>query len=83
MAVGPSAPPMIAMALASFNVNSKPGIRFNAIAPNKVAKIPNCAAAPSNNILGLAISALKSVIAPTPIKMSRGNTPVSMPILYM
>eukprot|EP01093_Parvamoeba_rugata_P009809 TRINITY_DN2691_c0_g2_i1.p1 TRINITY_DN2691_c0_g2~~TRINITY_DN2691_c0_g2_i1.p1 ORF type:complete len:103 (-),score=7.04 TRINITY_DN2691_c0_g2_i1:102-410(-) len=79
IAVGPSAPPIMAIAEAFFNVNSNPGTRFNAIAPNKVPKIPNCAAAPSSSIRGLAIKALKSVIAPTPINMSSGNTPVSIP----
>ena len=53
------------------------------MAPNNVAKIPNCAAAPSNNIRGFAISALKSVSAPTPIKISNGNTPVSIPMGYI
>ena len=81
IAVGPSAPPIIAMALASLRVNSNPGTRLSAIAPNKVAKIPNWAAAPSSNIRGLAMRAPKSVIAPTPIKISNGKTPVSMPIL--
>ena len=37
------------------------------------AKIPNCAAAPSKKLLGLAISGPKSVIAPTPKKISDGN----------
>jgi hypothetical protein len=41
IAVGPSAPPIIAIADASCRVNSKPGIKLSKIAPNKVAKIPN------------------------------------------
>ena len=82
MAVGPSAPPMMAMAEASARLKSKPGIRFSARAPSRVAKMPNWAAAPRNRVIGMAIRALKSVSAPTPMKISSGNTPLSMPTWY-
>ena len=49
------------------------------MAPSNVAKIPNCAAAPSNNVFGLAKSGPKSVNAPTPINMINGNAPDSIP----
>ena len=51
----------------------------NRTAPIKVAKIPNCAAAPKNSVLGLASKGPKSVIAPTPIKIMSGKAPLSMP----
>jgi len=38
-----------------------------------VMKSPNCAAAPSRNVRGAAISGPKSVSAPTPRKISGGN----------
>jgi len=79
MAVGPSAPPMMAMDAASWMVNSNPGSRLSSTAPIRVAKMPNWAAAPSSSVLGLAIRAPKSVSAPTPMKISSGKTPVSMP----
>ena len=60
--------------------NSNPGTKLSKIAPNKVAKIPNCAAAPKNKVFGFAINAPKSVKAPTPIKIMSGKTPVSIPI---
>ena len=46
--------------------------------PNKIArkyapKIPNCAAAPSRKLIGFAINGPKSVIAPTPRKISEGR----------
>ena len=44
-----------------------------AIAPKYAAKIPNCAAAPSKKLIGFAISGPKSVIAPTPRKISEGR----------
>ena len=50
-------------------------------APNSAKKMPNCAAPPRIAALGLAISGPKSVIAPTPMKIMIGNTPVSMPNL--
>ena len=52
MAVGPSAPPIMAIAAASFKEKSNPGIVLSAKAPRRVAKIPNCAAAPSRVFLG-------------------------------
>jgi Na+-transporting methylmalonyl-CoA/oxaloacetate decarboxylase beta subunit len=41
------------MAAASFRLKSKIPMALKPMAPNKVAKIPNCAAAPSNKVLGL------------------------------
>jgi hypothetical protein len=70
---------MIAMEAASLRVKAKPGSSFNATAPSRVAKIPNCAAAPSNRVFGLAIRAPKSVKAPTPRKISSGKTPEAIP----
>ena len=42
-------------------------------APQKATKMPTCAAAPSSSVLGLAITGLKSVIAPSPRKMIGGR----------
>ena len=50
-------------------------VKPSRIAPMKVAKMPSCAAAPSKRLLGFAIRGPKSVIAPTPIKMSGGRMP--------
>ncbi len=47
-------------------------LKPNTRARIKARKIPSCAAAPSSRLLGLAISGPKSVIAPTPMKMSGG-----------
>ena len=66
MAVGPSAPPMMAMEAAA--AASKPKMT----APTKVRNTPSCAAAPMSMLLGLAISGPKSVMAPMPMKMSGG-----------
>ena len=66
MAVGPSAPPMMPMALDSEPV--KPMRRQ----PTKVMKMPSWAAAPSSRDLGLAMRGPKSVIAPTPMKIRQG-----------
>jgi hypothetical protein len=38
------------MAAASFRLKSKIPMALKPMAPNKVAKIPNCAAAPSNKV---------------------------------
>ena len=65
--VGPSAPPIIAIAAAAISLN--PISMASMYAP----KIPNCAAAPSRKLFGFAISGPKSVIAPTPRKMSDGK----------
>ena len=73
IAVGPSAPPMMAMEAACFSENPSP--RPSALiahAPRKVKKIPPCAAAPSIRLFGLAISGEKSVMAPIPMKISDG-----------
>ena len=78
--VGPSAPPMIPMEAASFRSNSIP-IFARTRAPIRAKKMPNWAAAPSNADFGLASSGPKSVMAPTPMKISSGNTPVSIPTL--
>ena len=67
IAVGPSAPPMMPMAAATLTGKWK-----ISRAPRKAEKIPNCAAAPSSREDGRAISGPKSVIAPTPIKISGG-----------
>ena len=66
MDVGPSAPPIMAIAPASPVLNAK------AIAPKKVPKIPICAAAPSNTSFGFESMVEKSVIAPIPRKISGG-----------
>ena len=73
IAVGPSAPPIIPMAPASFGV--KPKANAKQYAP----KIPIWAAAPTNINFGLEISAEKSVIAPIPRKISGGYTPYLTP----
>ena len=70
MAVGPSAPPIMPMEAASWAVKSP-----EPMAPMKVIKIPNWAAAPNSKDLGLAIKGPKSVIAPTPRKISGGKIP--------
>lgn len=67
IAVGPSAPPIIAIEPASAALNP------NAAAPINVKKIPDCAAAPSRKLFGFAISGAKSVIVPIPKKISGGN----------
>ena len=79
--VGPSAPPMMAMDAASLRVNSMPGIPSAVIAsaPIRVPKMPNCAAAPSSRVLGLASIGPKSVMAPTPRKISSGKMLVGRP----
>ena len=66
MAVGPSAPPMMPMEAASGPV--KP----SSTAPKKATNTPNCAAAPSSRLLGFASRGPKSVMAPTPRKISEG-----------
>ena len=66
---------MIPVAAACFKVNETTPSLFNSKAPITVAKMPNCAAAPNINVLGLASIGPKSVIAPTPIKMTNGATP--------
>ena len=47
-------------------------------APSTVAKIPNWAAAPRNRVRGLASSGPKSVIAPTPMNITSGATPLAL-----
>ena len=66
IAVGPSAPPRMPMEAASGPV--KP----SSTAPKNARNTPSCAAAPSSRLLGFASSGPKSVIAPTPRKMSEG-----------
>ena len=77
MAVGPSAPPMMAMAAAwaAVNMGSPPMMMLfpRKFARVKATYIPNWAAAPSRRLMGLAIRGPKSVIAPTPIKMRQGK----------
>ena len=60
---------------------SSPKIAASPSAPKSAKKMPNCAAAPRSADFGLAISGPKSVIAPTPMKIMIGKTPVSMPNL--
>ncbi len=74
MAVGPSAPPMMAIAPAWSGL--KPSRRATMYAP----KMPNCAAAPMSMSLGLAIRAEKSVMAPMPRKISGGYQPALTPL---
>ena len=50
-----------------------------AMAPSTVVKIPNWAAAPRNRVLGLASSGPKSVMAPTPMKITSGKIPGAIP----
>ncbi len=52
---------------------------INAIAVRKVANIPNCAAAPKKIIVGSLSRGEKSIIAPTPMKMSTGNNSFAIP----
>ena len=66
IAVGPSAPPIMPMLPAAFRSNPRK------VASTKGTKMPICAAAPSRRLDGLAMSGPKSVIAPTPRKMSGG-----------
>ena len=66
MAVGPSAPPMMPMDAACGPVKPRQ------MAPKNATKTPSCAAAPSSRLFGSAIRGPKSVIAPTPMKMSEG-----------
>ncbi len=71
MEVGPSAPPTMPMLPASC------ALKPSRIAPMKVTNMPSCAAAPRSRDFGLAISGPKSVIAPTPRKISGGSMPIS------
>ena len=83
MAVGPSAPPMMPMDAAAFSGStpkkSLPKSAASPSAPKSAKKMPNCAAPPRRAVFGFAISGPKSVIAPTPMKIMIGKTPVSMP----
>ena len=81
MAVGPSAPPIIPVAAACLRVKETIPRLFNSKAPRTVAKIPNCAAAPRINVFGFASMGPKSVIAPTPIKITNGATPEAIATL--
>ena len=69
IAVGPSAPPIMAIPAACDG--SKPIAKATMYAP----KMPNCAAAPISISFGLASNAEKSVMAPIPRKMSGGYHP--------
>ena len=68
MVVGPSAPPMMPIDAASGS--SKTPV---ASAPQKATNMPTCAAAPSSSVLGLEMTGLKSVSAPSPRKMIGGR----------
>ena len=74
MAVGPSAPPIIPKAAASFGVNP---IRM---ATSSTVKIPSWAAAPNMDKRRLRSIGPKSVNAPTPMKMIGGRNPVLISI---
>ena len=52
------------------------------IAKSIVAKIPNWAAAPKKSIKGDDISGLKSIMAPTAMKIKTGKSSVAIPALY-
>ena len=73
IAVGPSAPPIIAIPAAW--LGSKPRARATMYAP----KIPNWAAAPMSISLGLLIRAEKSVMAPMPRNTNGGYQPWRTP----
>jgi hypothetical protein len=73
MLVGPSAAPMMPMALAV--LRSKP----SSTAIIMVTKMPNWAAAPKKIMDGFLNSGAKSIIAPTAMKMRMGKSSVSMP----
>ncbi len=72
--VGPSAAPIIPIEAAC--VMLKP----NSTATIIVKNIPNWAAAPNRSINGFCRSGPKSIIAPIPIKISKGNNSVAIPI---
>ncbi|OPZ85172.1 MAG: hypothetical protein BWY74_03994 [Firmicutes bacterium ADurb.Bin419] len=76
IAVGPSAAPIIPIEAAA--PKSNPNSRAIII----VAKIPNWAAAPKNNMNGFCNNGPKSIIAPTAIKISTGNKSLCIPLLY-
>ena len=52
---------------------ARASVKPMSIASRKAPKTPNCAAAPSRKLLGLAISGPKSVSAPTPRNMRDGS----------
>ncbi len=54
----------------------------SSVARISVPKMPNCPAAPSSTICGCESSGLKSIIAPTPMKISSGNSSLLIPALY-
>ncbi len=71
--VGPSMAPITPIAADSSRLNP------SAAASNNVRKIPNCPAAPSSAMLGIANSGVKSIIAPMPMKISSGKSSVRTP----
>ena len=71
--VGPSAAPIIPIEAASRM--SKPANT----ATTTTKKIPNWAAAPKSNMKGFWSNGPKSIIAPIPMKISRGKSSVSIP----
>lgn len=73
MEVGPSTAPMMPILAASLRV--KP----SASATSRVPKMPNWPAAPISTMRGFSSSGPKSVMAPMPMKISRGNSSVEMP----
>jgi hypothetical protein len=79
IAVGPSAPPMIAMADASCSVKSKPGRNVQRNRPDQGREDPELRRGTEQQRRRTAIRAPKSVSAPTPMKISSGKMPVSTP----
>ena len=72
--VGPSAAPITPILAASGSENPK-----NLYAIKPAIKIPPWATIPNSNIHGRCKSGLKSIIAPTHIKIKSGNTSVIIP----
>ena len=72
---------MMPMAAAWLRLKSIQPMAVMPTAPIRVAKMPNWAAAPRNRVRGLASSGPKSVIAPTPMKITSGAIPEAMATL--
>jgi hypothetical protein len=73
--VGPSMAPITPMEAASLSGKPMRVARIN------VPKMPNWPAAPNKTILGWDSKGLKSIIAPIPIKISKGNSSLLIPTL--
>ena len=86
MDVGPSAAPMMPIDAACLRVKAGMKLAYLLSLPRyraaiRVAKMPNCAAAPKNSMNGRLSRGAKSIIAPTAMKMRIGNNSFSMPAL--